>query len=261
MLGYGLLQWIGAVIAAFGIGLSKTGLSALGILAVAVFALAFPGTDSPGIVLPILISADIVAVASYRKFADWSHLWGLYPWTALGVVLGALLMSHLANVPRALKEVSNNEVSHLIGAILIVLIVVQAVRKMQTKRAGKSVDPPRSRIFAGVMGLMAGFTTMVANAAGPIMILYLLASGLPTMQFMGTGAWFFFSVNLFKVPFSVHSKMMSAHTVLADIPLIPFSILGAFFGKPILARINQDTFENVSLALTLVAGLKLLLAH
>lgn len=259
MLGYTLVQWIGAVLGAFAIGVSKTGVSALGMLAVAVFALAIPGKESPGIVLPVLIAADIIAVSAYRKFADWSHLLRLYPWTAVGVVIGGLLMKHINTVPHALQHTSSVEVSHLIGVIILVLTVIQAVRKLQTKRAGKAPDPPRNAAFAGGMGLLAGFTTMVANAGGPIMILYLLAAGLPIMQFMGTGAWFFFSVNLFKVPFSIYSKMLSAHTAVADLFLIPFSILGAFFGKPILARINQDTFENVSLVLTVLAALYILL--
>jgi uncharacterized membrane protein YfcA len=109
------------------------------------------------------------------------------------------------------------------------------------------------------MGILAGFTTMVANAAGPSMVLYLLAAGLPKMEFMGTGAWFFFIVNCFKVPFLANLGLINPHSLPLDLVLGPAAVVGAFIGRAILPKIKQIVFENLALALTVVAGIKLLL--
>src|SRR6476661_4170882 len=83
-----LWQWAILVTAAFLIGVSKTGITGLGTFAVALFALALPARSSVGVVLLILISADIIAVTIYRHHAIWSHLWRLFPWAAIGIILG-----------------------------------------------------------------------------------------------------------------------------------------------------------------------------
>jgi uncharacterized protein len=118
---------------------------------------------------------------------------------------------------------------------------------------------PHTWWFAAITGLLAGFTTMVANAAGPVMVLYFLAIGLPKLAFVGTGAWFFMLVNVFKVPFSVHLGLITHQSLLMDaillIPLIP----GALLGPVILRRINQKNFELMVLILTAVATLRLIL--
>ncbi len=99
---------------------------------------------------------------------------------------------------------------------------------------------------------------MVANAAGPVMILYLLAMRLPKMAFIGTSAWFFLVLNLFKVPFSYSLRLINIGFLQIDLPLAPFAVLGALSGREIIRHIDQSLFEKLALALTFVAGLRML---
>lgn len=242
-------QWLLAAVAAGLIGLSKTGVVGIGIFAISLFALAFPSRASVGIVLPLLITADVIAVASYRHHAVWSHLWRLFPWAATGIVLGYL----------AMNRIEAHTVQMLIGGILIVLVALQYWRRRPSTVAALEADRvPHQWWFVALVGIAAGFTTMVANAAGPIMVLYLLAIRLPKMEFLGTGAWYFLTLNVFKVPFSYQLGLITATTLATDAKLAAFTILGALVGRRLLHRMNQRLFENVALVFTFIAALKLL---
>lgn len=242
-------QWLLAAGGAFLIGLSKTGIVGIGIFSVGMFALVFPSRESVGVVLPILITADIVAVGAYRRHAVWSHLWRLFPWAAAGIVLGYLAMG----------RIDDHQVARLIGAILVVLSGLQVWRRRTA--AGATAEPervPGSLWFVASVGIAAGFTTMVANAAGPIMILYLLAMRLPKMEFIGTGAWYFLILNVFKVPFSWDLGIVNPASFVLDLKLAPFAIGGALFGRRVLQHINQALFENLALLFTVAAAIRLL---
>jgi uncharacterized membrane protein YfcA len=112
--------------------------------------------------------------------------------------------------------------------------------------------------FAPTIGVLAGFTTLVANAAGPLMAVYMLAMGLPKLNYVGTGAVFFLLLNLFKVPFMMHLGLINAASFSLNLALLPLVLTGAWFGRRLVARIDQRAFENLALILSLVAGVKLL---
>jgi uncharacterized protein len=240
-----LWQWMLAAVSAAMFGIAKTGVAGLGILPVALFASIMPARDSVGVVLVVLIIADIVAVSVYRRDADWNQILRLFPWTFVGILVGTVTLGRFDDaVIRA-----------LIGGILVLLVVIRVIRE----RGGLAEEVERPRgWFVGITGVAAGFTTMVANAAGPIMVLYLLAMRLPKIAFVGTAAWFFLAVNLFKVPFSYSLGLISAESLRHSVALWPFAIAGALFGRWLLRRIDQRLFENLSLFLTLLAGLRLL---
>ncbi|MFO7166436.1 MAG: sulfite exporter TauE/SafE family protein [Chloroflexota bacterium] len=240
-------QWALGALGAFLVGLSKTGIPGLGILNVAIFALAFPARDSVGLVLVILICADLVAVSAYRRDASWPHLWRLLPWAAAGIVAGYF----------ALGRVDDAQLRRMIGAILFVLVIFQFVRSRRPAQP-EGEARPAARWFAPLTGIAAGFTTMVANAAGPIMILYLLAMRLPKIVFVGTAAWYFFVLNLFKVPFSASLGFINPASLGIALLLGPCAMLGALIGRPIVERMNQRLFELIALSLTLAAALAML---
>ncbi len=242
-------QWLLAYVGAFLIGLSKTGVAGIGILAVAIFASVLPARESVGVVLVTIIAGDIVAVTAYRREVSWTHLWRLFPWTAVGVVVGAL----------ALNRIADAGVRRLIGGILLGLIAVHLLRRFQRNKAlDGAADYEQQRWLVGITGLAAGFTTMVANAAGPIMIMYLLALRLPKLFFLGTAAWFFLVLNLFKVPFSVSLGLITPAALSMSVRLIPFAILGAWGGRRMVHLIDQRLFEQLALGLTFIAGVRLL---
>lgn len=243
-------EWALAAIGAFGVGLSKTGIAGLGVLVVALFALVLPTRASVGVVLPILICADLFAVSLFRRHAVWAHLVRLFPWAAAGVVAGYFAMG----------RINDAQIEKLIGTLLLVLVVVHVARQRRADtRLDEEADTGRHGLaFVATMGVLGGFTTMIANAAGPIMVLYLLAMRLPKVAFIGTAAWYFLILNVFKVPFSVHLGLINADALWLDLTLFPFAIAGALCGKPVLKRIDQKLFENLALVLTLLAALRLL---
>ena len=239
-------QWTFLALGAFLIGLAKTGVPGLGVLAVAFFANAMPARASTGALLPLLIVADVFGVVYFRKHAEWSHLWKLFPWVLVGIFLGYF----------ALGTISDQHIRQLIGGILLGMVALHGWRRWRADNLAAAL--PHTLWFGALTGILAGFATMVANAAGPVMSLYLLAIELPKMAFIGTGAWFFLLVNLTKVPFSTRLGLISPPSLLLDafllLPMVPGALLGPIF----LRHINQAKFETLVLVLAVVASLRLL---
>ncbi len=242
-------EWILLGIGAFAIGLAKTGVPGLGILFVAIFANVLPARESTGVVLPMLILGDIFAATSYRKNLVWSHLWRLSPWAAAGILAGWF----------ALGSLSDAWTARAIGLILLAMLIFHFVRKRQAI-AAPSAAPRASPATAAAAGLLAGFSTLVANAAGPVMTVYLLAMRLPKLEFLGTGAVFFLLINWFKVPFMVNLGLINGPSLVLNLWLAPIVIAGALVGRVVARRIAQQSFENIALALAGLAALRLLTA-
>jgi uncharacterized membrane protein YfcA len=239
-------QWLLLACGAFATGLSKTGVAGLGVLSVALFANALPARASTGALLPLLLCADVIGVGVYRKHASWPHLVRLFPWVVLGVGGGSL----------ALGAASDRLVQRAIGAILLAMLGVHFWRRRRPP-VGPEGIVLRSAATAPV-GVLAGFATMVANAAGPVMVVYLLAMRLPKLVFVGTSAWFYLLVNAFKVPFSVGLGLISLRSLAVDAALLVPMVPGALLGPAILRRMDQRAFEGVVLVLTAAAALRLL---
>jgi uncharacterized membrane protein YfcA len=239
-------QWICAVAGALMVGISKTGISGLSVLAVALFAYVVPSSkQASGLVLPLLIFADVVAVLSYRAHAQWRHLWRVFPWTALGVVIGYL----------ALGRISDRATRWLIGGIILALSALSFWRRRRT--TGRDAEAPLHGAVAIGVGVLAGFVTLIANAAGPLMAIYLLAMRLPKMQYVGTAAMFFMLLNLFKVPFMAALGLVTPASFAFNLYLLPAVLAGTVIGRWLLWRIDQGLFENLVLVLSAVAGLLL----
>lgn len=237
-------EWALAVLAALFIGISKAGIGGLGMLSVMIFAQLMPAKQATGMVLPLLCFGDIVAAASYRQHAKWRHIVRLFPWTAAGVLLGYF----------ALDRVNERQAKLLIGGIILSLAAVHLIRR---RFGGHEAE--HGSWFAPTIGVLAGFTTLVANAAGPLMAIYMLAMRLPKMDFVGTGAVFFLLLNFFKVPFMVHLGLINSASFSLNVMLAPVVVAGAWFGRKLVMKIEQRGFENIALALSIVAGLKLVL--
>ena len=242
-----VIQMVLLGLGAFVTGLSKTGIAGVSVLSVALFANALPARASTGALLPLLLCADVFGVAFFRKHAVWPHVVKLFPWVVIGIVAGSF----------ALGKVSSAQVQRMIGVILVAMVALHVWRQRQSEAL--SVRLPHTVWFTAAMGVLAGFTTMVANAAGPVMVLYLLAVGLPKLEFIGTGAWFFMLVNAFKVPFSVHLGLITEESLMMDAMLILPMVPGACLGPVIVRHMNQKLFERVALALAVVAAIKLIL--
>lgn len=246
-----LWQWIFAFIGAGIIGFSKTGIGGLTLLAVALFTQIFPGHTKQvsGLILPLLIVGDVVAVLSYRRHTQWRFLWKLFPWTALGVLAGWLAMG----------RIDDRQARVIVGAIILAMVLMHLWRRRRNASAVTSQTADQHGAwFAPTIGILAGFTTLIANAAGPLMAVYLLAMRLPKFEFVGTGAIFFMILNWFKVPFMIDLGLITVDSAKLNLLLAPVVIGGALFGRALLPRINQNLFENLALALSALTGAKML---
>ncbi|MFF8996444.1 sulfite exporter TauE/SafE family protein [Streptomyces achromogenes] len=233
------------------VGFSKTAVSGANTVSLAIFAAVLPARASTGVLLPLLIAGDVLAVATYRRHAHWPTLWRLFPAVAAGVVAGTLF----------LVWADDGMVRVSIGAILLLMagVTIWRRRAAETPPAPEAVTNRAGRTKARSYGVLGGFTTMVANAGGPVMSLYLLSAGFRKLGFLGTSAFFFLIVNVSKVPFSVGLGLIDGRSLLLDAALALFVVPGALFGKWAVNRINQRLFEQLVIAATIVGGAQLLL--
>ncbi|MFD6285327.1 sulfite exporter TauE/SafE family protein [Streptomyces sp. NPDC060205] len=253
---WNITPWEFAALAAAAllVGFSKTAVSGANTVSLAIFAAVLPARASTGVLLPILIAGDVLAVLTYRRHAHWPTLWKLFPAVAAGVVVGTVF---LVWADDAMVRTS-------IGAILLFMAGVTVWRRRKAESADAAEEPDSvatraGRIKARSYGVMGGFTTMVANAGGPVMSMYLLSAGFRKLGFLGTSAFFFLIVNVSKVPFSVGLGLIDGHSLLLDAALVAFVLPGALIGKWAVDRINQRLFERLVIAATILGGLQLLL--
>jgi len=239
-----LYKWLLGAFCAFSVGVAKTGMPGFGILSVPVFILTVGDARlSAAWLLPLLICADAFAVFYYRRHAAAAALFSLLPWVLIGMTGGAVMLRYPDQLIRP-----------VVGAISLVMLLLFVWRQRKT-----TAIPPADWKHAGFYGTSAGFATMVANAAGPIMNMYLLSKKLPREEFVATGAWFFFIVNLSKVPVYANLELFSTQSLAFDAALIPFVIGGALTGRKLLAIIPERVFVNGVVALAFIATLLLFL--
>ncbi len=232
------------VISALLIGFSKTGIGGVVMIAIPILALAFGGKVSTGIILPMLIAGDILAVAYYHRHADWPGIRRLLPWTVLGLLAG-ILVGNMIN---------DRQFTLLIAASVMICLAVLVILEL---RGGK-VRAPDGIWFYALIGLIAGFTTMIGNVAGPIFSVYLLARRYEKQGFLGTSAWFFFLINLIKLPLQVFFwGNVTAQTGLIGAVMIPAILAGAVLGALVVRRIPEKPFRWLVIGMTAVAVVRL----
>ena len=240
-------EWAILGISALVIGFSKTGLPGSGVLSIPLTALVIPAKASTGIVLPMLIAGDILAVSFYRRHARWRHLFRLFPWAFAGIIAGYSLLTVM----------TDGQLRPVIGGLILVMLVLAKWRERLHKGDG-DVMLPHHWSFAVFIGLMAGMATMLANAAGPIMTIYLVAMNLPKNEFIGTSAWYFFIINCFKVPFSYNLGLINHDSLVLNLFLLPAIMAGALLGILVVRKVPQKLFVNLAQLLASVAAVRLL---
>ncbi len=241
------LQWILLLLCSMLIGMSKTGIGGVGLMVVPILANAFGGRPSVGLLLPILIFADIFAVSYYNRHASWKHILRLIPWAFVGIILATLVG----------KNLSDLNFNRILAILILGGIGILIWKESRSRGHDKSV--PKSQGFAATLGLTGGFATMMGNAAGPVMSLYLLSMRLPKNRYIGTAAWFFFIVNISKVPLHIwYWKTISLETFKLNLLMIPVIALGAFLGIILVKLIPDKIYRYVIIFTTLLSALLLL---
>ncbi|MDO9373389.1 MAG: sulfite exporter TauE/SafE family protein [Bacteroidota bacterium] len=238
-------NWILILIAAFIIGLSKAGLKGIDMMNVTIMAIVFGGKASTGIVLPLLCAADILAVMYYNRHAQWPQFRKLIPWMMVGILVGVFVG----------KDLDESLFRKIMAVIIILTVIIMVGFEFR-----KSTSVPDNKLFVASTGLAAGFTTMLGNLAGAFANVYFLAMRMPKNDFIGTAAWVFLVINLFKLPFQViYWKNITLATLQTDLYLLPALLLGFWAGLKIVARIKDDSYRKIVIVLTLLGAIVIFL--
>jgi uncharacterized membrane protein YfcA len=241
-------QWAALAFSCICFGISKTGLSNISVVAVPFFALAFGAKESTGVVLPLICFADLFAVIYYHRHAEWKYIWRLVPWALAGFAL-ALSVDRFISSDRSFKI--------LIGICVLSGLIVMFWNEWKNRNRA---EPPSGLWFSAVFGIMGGFSTMIGNAAGPIMSVFLLSCRLPKESFVGTAAWFFLIVNYLKIPLqTLLWRNISLKTLTFDFFMIPFILVGILLGVFFVKKVTNNQYRVATYALTLVSAVLLLL--
>ena len=267
--------WIILALAGLLIGVAKTALPGLATIAVAMFAAVLPAKESTAVMLILLLVGDLLAVWAYRHVVDWKALRSLVPPVFIGLIVGAIVLDHI----------SDNGMRKMIGIILLALTAITLLLMLNGKRKDREANAAlasptegaapedstdgtdsssssekfaKSPVARWIYGLIGSFTTMVANSGGPPMTMYFLASGFDMVRFLGTQAWFFFIVNIAKVPFQATLGLHSAHSLSTDLLLVPTVLVGAILGRWLVKRMNPAIFNPLIIGLTVLSSAYLL---
>jgi uncharacterized membrane protein YfcA len=244
-----LYQWGLLLLCGLLIGVAKTGVPGVGILVVPLMAMLFPSRTSTGILLGMLICADVFAAIYYRYSVQWKMVWQLLPGTIVGVAGAALIM----------KSVTDNQLRPIIGVIVLVMLSGRYASNLLSSGTRESLDAFKTHwVVSTFFGGLAGFTSMLANAAGPVMTMYLLTLKLDKKRFVGLNAWYFFLLNWIKVPFSAGQDLINTQSLLIDAAAFPAIAAGAFLGVWLLNKLPQKAFEIIITLLTAAAAVKLI---
>ena len=238
-------QWICALSAGFFLGLSKSGIKGISVLIVTLMALAFGSKASTGVVLPLLIAGDIFAVSYYNRYAEWKYLWKLLPWMLVGVLIGVV-------VGQDLPELHFKRVM----GVIIILTLAMMIWWERKKDFQLSTSGWLGKSFGAFMGLSAGITTMIGNLAGAFSNIYFLAMRLPKNNFIGTAAWLFFIVNLFKLPFHIfYWETITWDSAMLSLKILPGLLVGLVIGVRLVDKINDKAYRQMIIILTAIGAL------
>lgn len=234
-----------ALVAAVCIGLSKAGFSGISMVSVVLLAEVYGARVSVGLALPLLIAADLMAYPAFLKHGSWRPVWKLLPATLVGLLIGWWLLGEIGDVVAR----------RIIGGCVFFMVLVQVFRRWKPAAFGVMAE---SRGFGNGAGVLGGFSTMLANAAGPVIQLYLLTRRIPKMELIGIGARFFLLVNLIKVPLNARLALITQESLWENAKLVPGVFVGIVAGRWLIGRVPQAAFEWMIVGFSAVAAVRLL---
>jgi uncharacterized protein len=234
-------QWALAIFSALLVGIAKSGLNSISIINVTIFAMLFGSKTSTGILLPMLIVGDVLAVIYYKKNVNWQSLVRLLPSTIVGILLAVW-------IGRDLNEAVFKKMMAVIVLFMVLTMIYLEYRPLE--------KVPNSPWFSGIMGIGMGFTSMIGNQANGFSTTYLMSMQLSKLHFIGTNAWLFLLVNLFKLPFHIFSwHTINTSSIGINCALFPFQIIGFYSGVYIVKQINEARYRIIILWLAVFSAL------
>lgn len=241
-----IFQWLILSLTALCIGMSKTGIQGLMLLTVPYMAMSFGAKESTGVILPMLCMADIMAVIYYKRIADWKTVLRLLPTAILGFFI-AIFVDNL---------IPAKEFRHLMGWTLVIALAVM----IWSEIFGKENRWMKRWWYSAIFGLLGGFTTMIGNAAGPVLSVYLLSMRKDKMEYIGINAWFFLVVNLLKVPLQIFVwDNISWSTFSLNLTMLPIIGIGAWIGIRIVKVFPEKAFHRFIQIVTILSVVMMLI--
>lgn len=238
--------WFFAFLGAFLLGFSKSGIKGIGVIIVLLMAFVFGGKNSTGILIPLMILADVFAVIYYHRHTQWVYLLKLLPSMVVGVLIGVWFGN----------DISENLFKQIMAVFILITVAIMVYME---RKKNKSI--PTNKLFSNGMGLLSGITSMIGNLAGAFASIYFLAMRLPKNEFIGTAAWLFFIINVFKLPFHIFVwKTVTTETVLLNLLLAPSVIIGFFVGVQLVKLIHNHVYRKFILAVTAIGAITILLS-
>lgn len=234
-----------ALLAAFCIGLSKSGFSGISMVSVVLLADIYGSKASVGLALPLLIAADLMAYPAFLKHGSWRPVWKLLGPAILGIALGWWLLG----------KISEQNARQVIGGCVLLMVALQTFRRWRPAGFDRLAD---SREFGATAGVLGGFATMLANAAGPVIQLYLMTRKIPKMELIGIGARFFLLINILKIPLNARLALITEASLIENLKLVPAVAVGILSGKFLLKRVPQAAFEWLIVTFAALAGLRMI---
>jgi len=223
------------------VGVGKAGFSGLSLITISIFASYF-GKESVGVLLPLLVLADLTVYPVMSKYGSWKQVWPLLPPALVGIGLGLYL----------LKVMPESWAKPVIGSMITLMLVVILWKKWRPESALH-----RSKLFGLLAALGGGVSTTLANAAGPVINIYLLTKDFDKMVLVGISARFFLLINLLKLPLLGGIDLITYESLLIDLKLAPFVIIGVFLGKKLLKKVPQAFFEWLLIGFAVLAAVRL----
>lgn len=239
-------MWLLAIFCAFMIGMAKTGISGLGTVIIPLMAFIFGGMPSSGIVLPMLIMADTIGVIYYHRSANWKTILRIMPWALIGIAVGLAVG----------KSISPDWFRRLIGILVLLSLAIMFWLEYRRSKIEQTVTGKKT--YTIIFGLLGGFSTMIGNAAGPVMSVYLLSENMDKREFIGTAAWFFFIINILKMPLQIWGwHNITWQTFQFDLMMFPAIALGAWAGISIVKLIPERIYRWFIWVATIVSAVVL----
>lgn len=238
-------QWTVLMVCAILIGMSKTGMQGINTISIPLLAIAFGAKPSTGLILPMLCFADLIAVVYYRRSAEWKYILKLLPAAVAGFGIALL----------ADRFVPADQFRLLLAACIFAGLIVM----WWTERRGGAGSITAKWWYSPAFGLLGGFTTMIGNAAGPVMSIYLLSMKLPKLSFVGTAAWFFLIVNYLKLPLQAFVwDNITSTTLAVNLLTVPAIFVGAVAGIALVKRFPERSYHMFIIVMTIISTVMLL---
>lgn len=255
------MQWAVLNFTAFMYGFNKTGIVGSAIICAPLMLLYFTPGQTLGIILPLLVIADIATIIILRQSAKWPHILKAMPWAVLGIVVGWLIARHTVNMP----EGGDQALKKIIATTLVILMLFSFYLRVRPDLVSNTTDSPDGQRkttaktwFACAMGVFGGVTSMLANNGGPALVVYLMTLGLSVKEFLSTAAWLFLIQNVTKIPFGLSLGFINGDTIRLNLYLLPALFVGLAVGGQAVRRLSKNIFDLATQCLALAGALYLL---